>query len=177
MQSDEIGVASLRSCSGAGLPQGFLKTLMLWLALGSCLALAPATALGQQAERFRAATTLSPRDTLRSFIEACNELNDLITTTPGYYDRADPEHIAVGERILDTIDDSALPPFARTEHASEAAVAIKEILDRVTLPPWEEIPDSKEIMARGGLEKLSDYRIPGTRITISRVEQGPRRHE
>jgi MscS family membrane protein len=130
-----------------------------------------------QAERFRAANTLSPRDTLRSFIDSCNELNDLITTRQQYYDRADPEHLSIRERILDTIDDSELPEFAREERASEAAAAIKEILDRVKLPPWEEIPDAKEIAAHGGSEKLTDYRIPGTRITISRVEQGPRRHE
>jgi MscS family membrane protein len=144
-----------------------------------CLTLGPDTAVGQQGEddRFRASKTSSPRDTLRSFIDACNELNDLITTTPKYYDRADPEHIAIGERILDTIDDSELPAFARVDSAGQAAAAIKEILDRVKFPPWEEIPDSEAIAARGGLEKMTDYRIPGTRITISRVEQGPRRHE
>ena len=176
MRSDKINVTRLSLC-GVARSRNFLTTLMLWLVLVSCLSLAPDTAVGQQEERFRAATTSSPRDTLRSFIDACNELNDLITTSPQYYDRADPEHVAISERILDTIDNSELPAFARIDRAAEAAAAIKEILDRVKFPPWEEIPDAKDIAARGGLEKLTDYRIPGTRITISRVEQGPRRHE
>ena len=191
MRSDEIDVAGLTSLGDGGLPWRCLNTAVFWLALVSCLAMGPDTALGvqdekvgvqveiveEQLEKHRAANTLSPRDTLKSFIDSCNELNDLITTRPEYYDRADPEHLSIRERILDTIDESELPAFAREDRASEAAAAIKEILDRVKLPPWEEVPDAKEIAARGGADKLTDYRIPGTRITISRVEQGPRRHE
>ena len=191
MRSDEIDVASLNPSGSGRLTWDCLNTVVFWLALVSCLAMGPDTALGvqdekvgvqieiveEQLEKHRAANTLSPRDTLRSFIDACNELNDLITTRPQYYDRADPEHLSIRERILDTIDDSELPAFAREDRASESAAAIKEILDRMTLPPWEEIPDAKEIAALGGTDKLTDYRIPGTRITISRVEQGPRRHE
>jgi MscS family membrane protein len=191
MRSDEIDVASLTSSGGGGLPWRCLNTAVFWLALVSCLAMGPDIALGvedekvgvlveivdEQADKHRAANTLSPRDTLRSFIDSCNEANDLITTRSKHYDRTDPEHLSIRERVLDTIDDSELPAFAREDRASEAAAAIKEILDRVKLPPWEEIPDAKEIAALGGTDKLIDYRIPGTRITISRVEQGPRRHE
>ena len=125
----------------------------------------------------RAADTSSPRDTLRSFIDACNELHQHITAAPGYYDRANPEHVAIAERVLDCIDDSELPTFARTDRAGEAAVCLKEILDRVALPPWDQIPDMAEIVTAGGREKLPAYRIPDTRITISLVEQGPRRLE
>ena len=57
------------------------------------------------------------------------------------------------------------------------AVCLKEILDRVSLPPWEEIPGTEDIEKAGGFEKLSHWRIPGTRITIARVEEGPHRHE
>ena len=85
--------------------------------------------------------------------------------------------MAIVERALDCIDDSQLAAFARKEHAGEVAACLKEILDRVELPPWEEIPDVAEIRAAGGLDELSHYRIPDTRITISKVEQGPRRHE
>ncbi len=148
-----------------------------WLAFVCCLAAGPEIAVAEDVERFRAADTSSPRATLKSFIEACNELHELITTSPQYYDRADPDHIALSERVLDTIDDSELSAFAREDRTAEAAVAIKEILDRVRLPPWNEIPGAQEIAARGGLEKLTDYRLPGTRITISRVEKGRRRHE
>ena len=72
---------------------------------------------------------------------------------------------------------SELPEFAREARAGEVAACLKEILDRVELPAWEEIPDTTEIEAAGGLEMLSHWRIPGTRITIARVEEGPQRHE
>ena len=147
------------------------------LSLLCCLALAPTTAAAQNSSaNFEAADTSSPRDTLRSFIDACNELHHLVTTTK-YFDRHDPEHMAIAERALDCIDDSEIPGFSRVERAGEAVVCLKEVLDRVELPPWEEIPDIDAIIAAGGSEKLNHYRIPGTRITISKVEAGARRHE
>ncbi|MFC1652324.1 mechanosensitive ion channel family protein, partial [Planctomycetota bacterium] len=133
--------------------------------------------LAQESGEPKAADTSSPRDTLRSFIEACNELHQLIVTRPQYYDRGDPEHVAIAERALDCLDDSMLPAFARADLAGEAAVYLKEILDRISLPPWDQIPGKEEIKEAGGLENLSDYRIPDTRITITRIEEGPRRHE
>lgn len=136
-----------------------------------------ALAAEPQERDIRAADTSSPRDTLRSFIDATNELHQLINTSAKHYDRTNPEHIALAERALDCLDDSELPAFTRVDRAGQAAVALKEILDRVQLPPWDQVPDRAEIMKAGGFEGLSHYRIPDTRITISRVEQGPRRHE
>jgi len=86
-----------------------------------------------------------------------------------YVDRSAPEFVAVGERVLDCLDTSKLPAFARLERAGEVAACIKEILDRVELPPWEKIPGRQQIEAAGGFEKLSRWRIPGTRLTIARV--------
>ena len=80
-------------------------------------------------------------------------------------------------RILDCLDASELPEFERLEATGEAAACLKEILDRVELPPYDEIPDAKAIEAAGGMEQLSQWRIPGTRLTIARVEEGPQRHE
>jgi MscS family membrane protein len=160
--------------------ESFVGTLTLrsvLLGVICCLASGPVSALGQsEAVDFKAADTSSPRDTLRSFIEACNELDHLIETT-NYFDRNDPAHMAIADRALDCIDDSDLPAFSRFDRAGEATACLKEILDRVDFPNWEEIPDTPEIVAAGGSEKLNHYRIPDTRITIAMVEQGPRRHE
>ena len=150
-----------------------LTSIMLVFWLGW----APPHLAAQGPGDIKAADTSSPRDTLRSFIEACNELHEHIASSPGYYDRADPEHVALVERVLDCIDESELPEFARTDLAGEAAVCLKEILDRVELPPWDQIPDIEEIVAAGGREELPVYRIPDTRITISLVEQGRNRLE
>lgn len=154
-----------------------LGPFAFWLPLALCLVLGTGAAVAQGTSDIKAADTSSPRDTLRSFIEACNELHEHITSSPGYYDRSNPEHVAIAERVLDCIDDSELPAFARTDGAGEAAVCLKEILDRVELPPWDQIPDLEEIVAAGGREELPVYRIPDTRITIALVEQGPRRLE
>ena len=94
-----------------------------------------------------------------------------------YLDRKAPKTAHLGMRILDCMDLSELPAFAREQRAGEVATCIKEILDREELPPWEEIPDLDMIEAKGGFEKLSRWRVPGTRITIARVEEGPQRHE
>jgi MscS family membrane protein len=124
----------------------------------------------------RAADTSSPRDTLRSFIDGCNEYSELVQEDH-YFDRNSPDHRHLAERILDCIDTSELPAFAREQRAGEVATCLKEILDREELPPWEKIPDVEAIEAAGGLERLSRWRIPDTRITIARVEDGPRKHE
>ena len=123
-----------------------------------------------------AADTSSPRDTLRSFIESCNEISEIINKQK-YFDPDSPEHAAIVYRIIDCLDTSQLPAFARDEYSAEVAVCIKEILDRVQLPPWEEIPDVEEIQAVGGYEQLSRWRIPDTRITIARMEEGLQKHE
>jgi hypothetical protein len=125
---------------------------------------------------FRPADTSSPQATLKEFIESCNELHKRIQSVH-YFDGDSPEHHPVTARILDCLDTSDLPEYARLEASSEAAVCLKEILDRVELPPYKDIPDTKKIEDAGGLEQFSRWQIPGTRLTIVRVEEGPRRHE
>ena len=94
-----------------------------------------------------------------------------------YFDRSDEKFAHLGQRIVDCIDSRQLPAFARDARAGEVAVCIKEILDRVELPPWDDIPGKEEIAEAGGLEKFPLWRIPGTRITIARIEDGPQKHE
>ncbi|WP_419194253.1 mechanosensitive ion channel family protein [Novipirellula herctigrandis] len=109
-------------------------------------------------------------------MEACNELHDLIQERQ-CVDRNSRPHREVAWRVLDCIDSSEIPAFARDQRTGEVAAALKEILDRVELPPWEQIPDAAEIQAAGGYEEFSRWRIPDTRITIERVEEGPQKHE
>ena len=146
------------------------------LLLVVCAVLAPAFAVAEEQNEIKAADTSSPRATLKSFIDACNEIHQVIQTDK-YLCRTAPEHAELAARALDCIDMSELPAFAREEHAAEAGVCLKEVLDRVKLKPWDEIPGAEDIEKAGGFEKLSRWRIPGTRITIARVEEGAQRHE
>lgn len=132
--------------------------------------------VAQERKKLTVANTSSPRDTLRSFIDACNEINEQIHGDR-FFDRYDPAHNGLRNKVTDCIDLSEIPDYARDFRATEIAVYLKEILDRVELPQWDEIPDTKWIEQAGGFEKLSVWRIPETRITIARVESGPQKHE
>ncbi|MEM8944816.1 MAG: mechanosensitive ion channel family protein [Planctomycetota bacterium] len=145
-------------------------------ALLICLCASAGTAYAQQDLQLTAADTSSPRDTLRSFIDSCNAVAEIIEQQR-FLDPEDPQHAALGYRIIDCLDISDLPAFSRKEHAGEVAVCLKEILDRVELPPWDQIPGVDEIQAAGGYEQFSRWRIPYTRITIVRMEAGPQKHE
>lgn len=149
--------------------------LVALLFFTSC-ALGPGAAAAEQPEVHGPADTSSPRATLKSFLDAMNEIYGLIESRQ-FLDRSDPQYRAIAMRALDTLDTSDLPAFARVDRAGEAAFYLKEILDRLEVPPWEDIPDQAAIEAVGGPEQLPQWRIPGMRITIARVAEGPRRHE
>ena len=134
------------------------------------------TASGQTFNDSRPADTSSPRATLLSFIEACNELHRQ-TREDQYFDRESESHRLLIRRILDCLDTSELPEFERLDTASQVAVCLKEILDRVELPAAEEVPGREESQTSDGDDGLSRWRIPGTRISVERIADGPRKHE
>ncbi len=151
--------------------------LLLGLFLVVCLAFSRDAAIAaEDLDLIKPADTSSPRNTLKCFIESCNEIHHQIETSH-VIDRSSPKMNAAAVRALDCLDTSDVPEFARLEITAEAVVCLKEILDRIELPPESEIPDTEAIEAAGGYEGLSRWRIPGSRITIARVEDGPRRHE
>ena len=124
----------------------------------------------------KAADTSSPRDTLRSFIDSCNELHELIQEKNSF-DRADPEFRALSLRILDCLDTSELPAYLREERAAEVSVAIKEILDRIEIPAWDAIPGSEELESAEGSERILRWRMPETRLVIGRATSGEEQGE
>jgi MscS family membrane protein len=144
--------------------------------LGTFVAVGSRDAAGEQPDAFRPADTSSPRATLRSFIDACNEMHQEIQSAL-YVDRTSSIHHPKVRRILDCLDASQLAEFERVEATGEAAACLKEILDRLELPPYDEIPDAAAMEAESENGELTQWRIPGTRITIARVEEGPQRHE
>ena len=145
--------------------------LVAFLLFASC-ALGPGMAAADQTEVFRPADTSSPRATLKSFLDAMNGIHGLIESRQ-FLDRSDPQYRALLMQALDTFDTSELPVFARADRAGEAAFSLKEILDRLEVPLWKDIPDQTAIEAAGGPEQLPLWRIPGMRITIAHVTDGP----
>ncbi len=64
-----------------------------------------------------------------------------------------------------------MPPALRVVQTEETASCLKEVLDRIELPPESKWPDEAMVAA----EKIGHWTIPHTEITIARVEQGARR--
>jgi small-conductance mechanosensitive channel len=87
------------------------------------------------------------------------------------------EHFDSGVECLNL---SQVPKNLKKNTGYESAIMLKEVFDRIDLPPFEEIPDAKAIEAEEEKEKiteLSRYRIPNTDIIIDQVEEGPREGE
>ncbi len=148
----------------------------LAFALVATYLIGPAQAVEEEASFLEFADTSSPRSTLKTFIDSCNLLNQLLIEEE-YLDRRNPQHRAAAMRVLDCLDLSELPAFARDEAGGEAAICIKEIIDRVPMPNFEQVPEAISIGIDGENIQTSRWRIPGTRLTIARIEEGPQKHE
>lgn len=131
----------------------------------------------------------SPRATLRSFRETAARAGTLLLDA--YEEEANDDYyfffsdsvkrkaaeaerlIAVAGRALDL---SEVPPASLYSMRIESVLLLKEILDRVPLPPYDEIPDAAEIQRIAEAEHqppLASWTIPGTEIRFERVTSGP----
>ena len=124
----------------------------------------------------QSADTSSPRGTLTLFIDSCNELYEAIRREK-YFDRSDPEFQRLAEQIIACLDTSQLPEYTREYFDAEAAVCLKEVLDRIPLPPAEQIPGLESVESVDGGEPLGRWQVPRTQIAITRMVEGPRRGE
>ncbi|HID78728.1 MAG TPA: mechanosensitive ion channel, partial [Planctomycetaceae bacterium] len=122
------------------------------------------------------ADTSSPRGTMTLFITTVNEIYEMIIA--GRHIKAgDQTFVPKVMRIYSCLDLSAVPEYYRQDYAAEAAVCLKEILDRVELPPAEQIPGPEELGATDNGEPLARWQVPNTQITIVRMTEGPQKGE
>jgi len=119
------------------------------------------------------ADTSSPRATLKSFRENFNRAFRDYYDLKSYTFIADAASASRAKRTLDT---SKLPPAQASRLAGEAALLLYDVLDRVKLPPYEEIPDAAAMLELPAGEPRR-WQVPSTAITIERIEEGPRRGE
>ena len=113
--------------------------------------------------------TTSPRATMRGFLETMDRAYK-IQTEFGYRSKKALELLERAERCLDLRN---VPPNLVAITGIESVLLLKEILDRLPLPPYGEIPDSNTMESR----RWSRWTIPHTEITIARVGNGPREEE
>ena len=116
----------------------------------------------------RPANTASPRDTLRSFMRNTAEAVEAWRS-----DRPLDVSARAMLRASDTLDTEAIPTLDRRGAIAIRVVLLREILDRVDLPPFEDIPGRADVEESG----LTRWTIPNTKIEIVRIEEGPRAGE
>lgn len=105
--------------------------------------------------------TDSPRDTMRTFYRAMQDYARGIDTN----DKRLQHRIDDAVACLDLSQETAL---LRDQHGTEAAVFLKEVIDRAVVIDFDKVPEDREVLR---------WRLRNTNITIVRVESGPRRGE
>ena len=117
------------------------------------------------------ADTSSPRATLESFVANVDAIYADLRERPSLekHDRL-RRRIA---RVATCLDLSKVAPSLVDSKRRQVAVNLKEVLDRIKLPPAEEIPDAERVAA----EKLTRWRVPGTELTLVRLSEGGRAGE
>lgn len=134
--------------------------------------------------------TSSPRATLESFllytIEAYRLLmkaNEENSSEPGLFTSDKVRQMGVEadqffNRAARCLDLSKVPVALRQHWGHEGVLFLKEIFDRIDLPPFHAIPDAEAIRIEDDIAKdFYQWRVPDTEIVIARVEEGPRRGE
>ncbi len=111
--------------------------------------------------------TSSPRATLRSFLTNMNETIEEWRRNPAAMSAAG---YRAWLRAMQTLDYSTTPDGDSEFVRIQRILFLKELLDRIEVPPDNEIPGDREV-ADGA---ITQWTIPDTRITIRRVEHGPR---
>lgn len=129
--------------------------------------------------------TSSPRTTLQGFLEFTNKgaelgfgfLQSYLASSKRYLSPDDVATVRGALHYLDaaerTLDLSALPPATARESSRRRVFQLREVLDRIELPPLESVPDA-EAMAKAEFKR---WTLPGTEIRIVRMETGTRSGE
>lgn len=150
----------------------FLSRLFSTVAILGALAVAGRSVADEPLTPLTPADRSSPRATLQTFVESLD----------AFYDRFSSERPSTEARLaarrqakiaVGCLDLSNVAPSLVESEGREAAVHLKEVLDRVPRPTWDEVPDASAVQG----EALTHWRMPGTEIAIARVTEGPRTGE
>ncbi len=117
------------------------------------------------------ANTSSPRDTMVSFLKQTQRFYDLISSE-NYSPTERVEVFHIFGQMQDFFDLRNVAPSLRADYASASAIYLREIIDRVGLPPLEDIPDEK--MMHDAIEEgfPARWQLPDMPFEIVRVEEG-----
>lgn len=131
------------------------------------------------------ANTSSPQTTLQTFLGALDgslPIEQKATISYVFSDRLYPnqeedrlraENDQLFLKALETLDLSGLPSGFAEPLAVDRLIRLAEVLSRIRLPAIEAVPDH-EAMKEAGETR---WRIPGSRIEIALITEGPREGE
>lgn len=108
----------------------------------------------------------NPRDTMRTFMTNMNFYRKGVL-------ESDPKAKKKIQVAMRTLDLSDVPPLIREEKGREAAIFLKEVIDRVIKIDYSKIPKGPT----SGPKALLRWRLKDTEITILRVGDGERQGE
>ena len=113
--------------------------------------------------------TSSPRATMEVFMDYMSKAyqTGLVKSSK------DEAVIVLLNRAAECLDLSEIAPNVVKDVGVETALLLKEIFDRIELPPYKEIPNKKTTELDGS----TSWTVPNTAIRIVRVEKGPRKGE
>jgi len=115
------------------------------------------------------ANTDSPRTTLKTFIESVDKAYHLYISGQRKNKKID----YYGYRAIGCLDLSKVAPSLLLDTGTESVLLLKEVLDRIEIPPYEKIPDRAAMQN----EEFKKWVIPHTAITIALVKEEPRQGE
>ena len=141
------------------------STFLLILALTSTAVDAKDAGANFDPHPLRPADTSSPRDTLRSFLTNADEFIE-----DWRRDEFNAKSARAFLRAVETLDLSTTPHSDAWGVRTERVLMLKEILDRIDIPPDSAIPGDAEV-ADG---TVTQWTIPDTGITLARIGDGPR---
>jgi len=113
--------------------------------------------------------TSSPRAMMEVFMDYMSRAYQT-GLVKGFKDEA---VIVLLNRAAECLDLSEIAPNVFKDVGVETALLLKEIFDRIELPPYKEIPNNKT----AELDGSTSWTVPNTAIRIVRVEKGSRKGE
>ncbi len=117
----------------------------------------------------------SPRATLKTFLDAGDAVGAYLARdylpSPS---RTKFDHLfSLAGPVVKCLDLTEVAPAARRKTGFAAAAGLYETLNRIQLPPSDQIPDAAQLSGLSG-SNPERWAIPDTEIVIERVKSGPR---
>lgn len=189
MQSGPSSLASRRRILSLATNAVRRATVVLVLAIVTGIPFVPSLAHAQE-NPLEPLDTSSPQATYLSFVAQVELLEELLLEYER--DRSEANQAAFTSALAES---AQLFDFSDVSEANRGATLVNsfaslaDILNRIPPPDVDEIPDAEEVAGAAGATEeftfpgtdvsfvvpgggVADYTLPGTRITITRIEEG-----